>query len=276
MGTPAKIASVALPLAVLSGGGYGLTQYMGIERPDALGCYQRAGQSATAIWFDASLHSHSPAQLRDYRTGALQAYNRTDANGRVMILSTAQDASGTLVQPVFVTCKPAATEAEQERLSAPAKTAAYLKRRADTARDRFSAELDQAITSATEPDQMAKDSPILEQLASISWQPDFTGPARKLVIVTDGLQNSALAQFCAVKGDMPSYATFAQKSDFASFIPHSFAGTEVSVLLVEFGPLPQRGLEHCSTSELRQWYRDYFTSNGAASVQIKPLRHWAH
>lgn len=269
------LLGTAMPAFVIGGGALAMTQYLGVEKPDAQGCYARTDQAAVAVFLDASLSGQSDAQIRDYRAGFARAYDDAPANARVLVFATTRGAQGSVPIPVFDACKPAATPAQQAALGAPDKPAPYLAREAAEARAAFEAATNAIIADATDPGQRAGDSPILEQLREISRHPDFQGTRRGFTIITDGVQNSRAAQFCAVRGEMPPFAVFSQRPRYADLKPRDFTGTDVRVLLAETHALPQPGLDFCTHTEMRAWWRDYFTGNGAASVELTPLRYWA-
>lgn len=269
------VGLVALPLAVLGGGGVAMSYYMGIEKPDSDFCYLRDDQHKSAVFVDNSLRDLSAAQMRDYRTALHDAYDRAPPNARIMVFSTASDVQQSQARPVLAMCKPPATSAEQEAIGAPSETKPFLARRAAEARRIFEVRIDEILADVEDRSKRAGDSPILEQLRAISRYDGFAGASRDLWAITDGLQNSETARFCAVKGDMPPYAKFAKRPAFANVEPRSFAGTNVSVLLVESAQLPQPGLQHCTHAEMRAWWPAYFKGNGAQAVELTPLRRWA-
>lgn len=270
-----KIAVLAgIAVTVLGGGGFAAHNYMSQERPDQFGCYARPGQAEVAVWLDASLVHQSATQIRDYERGFEQAYDQAPANARVMIFSTARNSAGTLIEPVFTICKPAASEVEQDAPGIPSKTAPMLVREAMEARSHYLAAMEEAVSTAQNPALQAGDSPILEQLRSLSWHAQFQGRNRSLTVITDGIQNSEIARFCTVQGDMPSFDTFSRGQSYVDVKPEAFVGTAVSVLLIESFQLPAATLPYCSNAELRAWWRDYFDSNGAAPVRVTAVRRW--
>lgn len=272
-----KVAAiVALPTAALVGGGIGLSAYVGVEQADKNYCYSRADQHEVALFLDNSLtQALSPAQLRDYRTTFERAYEAAPANARLMAFTTAKGASGSLAEPEFVICKPARTPGEQEALGAPSKPAPNLHRTAEEAEAKYFAEVERILSEAQNPALAAADSPILEQLQAISRHPDFQGRRRSLSVITDGIQNSEIARFCSVKGDMPPFASFAERLQYRHVEPRPFTGTDVSFLLVEFGQFPNDWGPYCSNDEIRAWWPEYFTSNGARDVELTRLRFWS-
>ena len=275
-GRGAKIAAmVTIPVATVIGGGAMLSLYADVESIGEDFCYARSDQAQSVIFVDHSFtHDMSDAQFRDLRTAFAREYDAAPANGRVSVYTTSALYNGSLPRPVFTGCRPAATQAEQEAIGAPSKPAPYLRNQAEDAEAAFLEAVDAVLEDARDPATAAGDSPILEQLQGISRDPDFQGAERTLTVITDGIQNSETARFCAVRGDMPSFASFSTRTAYQHVEPDSFAGVDVRFLLVEFGQLPGPGLEHCTNDELRTWWPDYFEANGADGVQRTVLRYW--
>lgn len=262
-------------LAVLGGGGFAMSEMMKIERPDGY-CYVRADQFKAAIFVDSSFtQTVSATQMSDFRMGFEQAWDQAPANAKVMIFTTAQSGRGSLVRPVLEMCKPAANPAEQAQIGAPDKPAAYLDKHAQMARAEYLTAVDAVLRESQDPDAVAGDSPILEQIQSVSRYPDFAGERRSLTLITDGINNSEAGKFCIVKGAMPSFARYAQSAAYRHVKPRSFAGTDVHFMMVEHGPMPSRSLPFCTSNEIRTWWPDYFRANDASTVVLTRLRLWA-
>ena len=85
-GLLATTASVAVTSAIFAAGAI-----VGGERADADFCYDRPDQDTAALFLDNSLNYLTAPQLRDYRAGFEQAYNRARANTRLFIFTTASD-----------------------------------------------------------------------------------------------------------------------------------------------------------------------------------------
>ncbi|MEO0995411.1 MAG: hypothetical protein AAFX62_16605 [Pseudomonadota bacterium] len=264
---------VLMPALMLGAGGYGLHSYMQIERMDAGFCYARQTQAQTAIFLDYSVNKDlSGAQRRDLVTALERAYDASPPNGRLMVFTTARDSSSSIAKPVFKMCRPAKTATEQEAIGAPAKTGPNLSHIAEEARMRFRDQVAQILADTTDGAKAALESPILEQVQAISRYAGFRGQERSLVWLSDGIQNSEIAKFCAVKGDMPSADRFMRRPDYAVVAPESFEGTDVTLLLVESAALPQPGLAHCTHAEMRTWWPDWFRAHGAERVRLERLR----
>ena len=109
-------------------------------------------------------------------------------------------------------------------------------------------------------------------MQAISRYVGFQGRARSLVWLSDGIQNSEIVQFCAVRGHMPSADRLMQRSDYPAVAPVSFDGTYVTLLLVKSATLPQPGLKYCTHAEMRAWWPDWFRAHGADAVRLERLR----
>lgn len=271
-GTLLITAIAALVIAIVGGLVYLGIEYIDANHPDEFGCYEQTDQHQTAILVDYSLIGQSETQFRDYAIGALADYDRTPANGRVHIAVSARDVHSNLLQPVFTICKPATTKTEQLALGIPADGKLVRERKAVETRDAFIAKMDEVIAGARDQDKRAKNSPLLELVRALSRAPWFQGSSRRASIIMDGIQNNRVAQFCAAKGHMPSFANFAKKPEYRRIKPDSFVGTDVTVLMVEIGVLPNKDQPYCSgLEEVRQWWENYFLDNGADNVAIEPL-----
>lgn len=226
-----------------------------------------------AVFIDVSFTGDtSAAQDRDLRRALHEAYDTLPANGRLSVFTTAQATAGSLPVPVLSICRPAATEAEQAALGLGTQPAPYLAHQAQEARNAFDASVTALLEQAKDREQIAKDSPILEQVQGISRY-RFDGPLKSLTLYTDGLQNSESFQFCQSQGHMPPFALFTQKPGYRFLKPEPLEGVAVNVLLIEFGTLPSSVLPFCTSDEVRAFWPDYFRSNGAASVQLSRLRY---
>lgn len=263
-------ASIAITAAI-----FATDAIVGLESADAQFCYDRADRQVNAVFLDNSLTRLSPPQLRDYRSGFTRAYKRAAPNSRILLFTTAVDVQGSLVKPVFTICKPPATTQEQADIGAPSKPAIYLAKRAREAEAAFQQAVEEILVDVQDPAKLSGDSPILEQLQSISRYDGFAATARTLTVITDGIQNSEVARFCSRKGGMPSYARFEKRSAYQTLKPEPYTGTKVTLLLVESIKLPSGALRYCTNAEMRQWWPDYFAGNGADNVELTRLRYWA-
>ncbi len=271
------MASIALPIATVVGGGMAMNSYMAIEQADEHFCYARDDQRKSAVYVDSSIRSSdlTEPQFRDYSRAFEQVFDDAPANTLISLFTSAKGVSSTLVKPVFTICKPAGTPAEQEALGAPSKPAPYLIRQLADVRAAYMTAVAGILADVKDPSKAAGDSPILEQIQSLSRHKAFQGASRSLTVITDGIQNSEIARFCHVAGDMPVYELFKERPAYDYIRPMPFYGTDVSVMLIEYGTLPSFNLAHCTNDEMRAWWPDYFRGNGAKSVVLTRLRRWA-
>ncbi|MBI1208199.1 MAG: hypothetical protein GC191_13050 [Azospirillum sp.] len=265
-------AIAAVPVALLSGGIWAMQALTGVESADADFCFARKDQFQVAVLVDNSLGGLSAQQLRDYETGLMRPFERAPANARISFFTTERGESGSLARPIFTICKPAGTPQEQAALSAPAKPVPYLKRQVEEARTRYRQAVADIINAAQDSARRALDSPVLELVQAVSKYDGFQGARRSLTLVTDGLQNSETAQFCAAKGHMPPYPAFADSAAYQTIRPQPLTGVDVTLLLVEQTVLPTTQLPYCTNAELRAWWPAFLEGNGAASVDLNRLR----
>lgn len=264
-------------VVTLSAGAYGVTNFMPSEQMGEDFCFARTDQPVTAIFIESSLtHQLGDTQRRDYQTAFGQVWDTAPGNTRIDVFTTTKGEAGSLAAPVFTLCKPVATTAELEAINAPSQTVQQVTYNSERARAAFHAGISEVLANASDPNQAAEFSPIIETVGSISRYPGFSGEERTLVVLSDGIQNSTLAQFCRVRGHMPSYGRFAERAEFESVRPRSLRDVKVRMFLVEHGPLPSEQLPYCSNQELAGWYADYFSGNGADpdDVEITAIRAW--
>lgn len=265
------VAIVLIPTSVLGIGGYFAIVEFGKEKITANYCFRRKDQYVAAFFVDFShTQDSSNSQKRDLVNAIEALYDRLPPNGQLAVFTTARGGVATVNRPELTICKPPRTDAEMKRIGAPGGSAQRLDRQYKEARAAFEAGLDDLITRSVQNEQQAVNSPILEQIRGISRY-DFGAPLSHLTIFTDGIQNSAIAQFCRIQGHLPRFERFAQRPDYREIRPDNFGGASVEVLLLESFPLPGPGAEFCTHGEVRAFYRDLFKANGAGSVRITPL-----
>ena len=266
-------AMVLLPLFVLGAGFYGLNAKLTQKQMDPLtACYAQEDQAQSAVFIDFSLtHQTSTAQNRDLKTALIRAYEALPPNGKLSIFTTAQDSVATLTEPILSLCSPPATPAEQAALGAPDKPQPFLKRRAQEAKVQYEAHIAQLMEDAKDKSKVAKDSPILEQIQAISRY-QFSGPLTSFYVFTDGVQNSEVAQFCAVKNHLPPFAVFERGPVYQVIKPDPFTDVRVEFLLIEGGALPSPSLPFCTHGELQAFWPAFFEASGA-TVRLTRLRY---
>lgn len=263
--------SILLPVLALGGGGLIAYNYLQTEQIDTAFCYPRDDQYQVATFVDFSLtHNLSASQRRDLINTLVQSFEAMPANGRLSVFTTANSTVANVNRPVFSLCNPADNARDLDQIGAPSLSAPRIDRLNLEASQHFETMLEDLMASSVDRAQIASTSPILEQIRGISRY-DFGAPLNQLISYSDGLQNSRIAQFCSVQGDLPSFAKFMERPDYREIAPDPFDGTAVDLLFVESGILPAPGMEHCSNRELRDFWIAYFEANGASSVRLTPL-----
>ena len=258
--------------AIIIFGGATLTHQMGLEKIDDNYCYDRTTQHQTAILIDNSVgHDVSSDQLRDYNTAFQNAWNIAPPNSEFLIFTTASDVGGSIANPIERICKPAQTPFEAETLGTPKQTPPIMKRQYEEAYSAYQNVIESVVTDVTDSSKRARNSPLLEQVQAVSRYAWFNKPSRSFYFITDGTQNSDIARFCAVAGDMPSFSKLETLAKYDFVKPDSFTGVNVEIVLIESATLPQFGLEHCTNDEMRRWWPDYFKGNGANDVRLTRL-----
>lgn len=266
---------IAIPLVALGGGGILAYRYLNTEQIDANFCYPRNDQEQTALFVDYSLtHQTSTSQKRDLRNSLVEAYEGMQPNGQLSVFTTENGSTATINTPVFTLCKPAETSREQDAIGAPVSSGPKLARTYAEAHDRFETFVDQLMVQSQDQAHLAATSPILEQVQGISRY-DFSAPLSRLIMYSDGINNSRAGQFCQKQGELPRFEVFAQRPDYRFIAPDDLRGATVDIRLVEFGTLPQDGLSFCTNDELRTFWIDLFEANGAGAVRLTPLSYGA-
>jgi len=265
------IALIAIPAAVLGLGGYFASVQLSREQIDANYCYAREDQHQVAVFVDFSLtHQTTDSQRRDLLNTLSQVFTSMPPNGQLSVFTTEKGKTATVVSPQIVLCNPAETARDLASFDGPKTGAPKLARQHEEAVATFETALEDLMVNSTNEDRLASSSPILEQIQGISRY-DFGAPLSRLVVYTDGINNSAAGQFCAKQGHLPRFEIFAGRPEYQYVRPERFRGGDVDVLLVENIALPQPGLDHCTHAELRAFWREYFENNGAGTVRLTPL-----
>jgi hypothetical protein len=267
------IAAGAIALTALGGVGFAVVQGADSIRPDDLGCYQSTlPQGSTTLWWDASM-SWSPSQERDIRVAMAEAWETLPFNDRFTVITTRADAVGDLATAEVELCGPARSEADYARHGIEkSASSSFLSNVADK---RFHADVEPLVNSVFAETKaggkvLAIDSPLLEQFQAISRSPGFrdAGGRKRLILITDGVQNTEIARFCDVKGDLPPFTRFKEKPEYARVAPAAMSDVEVSLYLVLRAEYPP----HCTEDELAAFWTAYFEEAGASRVDVYRLR----
>lgn len=245
--------------------------HMSTERIDADYCYARDDQYQLALYLDYSvIHQITVSQTRDLENTLRASFENLPPNGKISIFSSSKDETSTVMQSGFTLCRPSATVEEQEDLGAPNKSAAMLRREFQEAEDAFLSYVVETLEHSKDETNKADSSPILEQIQGIS-RASFSSPLSKLIIFSDGVNNSENGRFCSVQGDLPPYRLFKEQPRFRYIRPDSFSGAEIDFLMVQDGRTSPSDMAYCTWLELQNFWVDYFEDNGGRNVTLTPL-----
>ncbi|MGJ8530562.1 MAG: hypothetical protein ACSHYC_00160 [Alphaproteobacteria bacterium] len=273
------LGGVAFCSAAMAGAGYIALQDANTLKPDAeTGCYtQTTAQDSTVAFVDSSDPGFDGVQSRDLIRAFTNLYKRDlGFNEFLSVITTQESRIGTIPDPVIELCGSAKSSAELENIGAAGATAAFLKRQSEKTFEK-QVEPQLAEIFAVDPtatNRQSRESPILEQIQSLSRLPAFSdGAAQKqLIIVSDMLQNTTDLQFCKTQGHLPSYFSFKESPEFDRVRPAPLVGTDVTIYLLVRGTLGEAPYAFCTEPELTQWWKDFLTDAGAQSVDVIRIR----
>ena len=200
---------------------------------------------------------------------------RLSRNERFTIYATkGSDFSG-IPKVSFALCKPVQTGGEAVNVGGNDLAEPYLKNKDTKAFTKmFWPEIERMLNSRLdEKGVMIKESPILELSQSLSRVSDLTGrPFNRLVLISDLIQNADGVTFC-YKPDqrVPAYQKLAASHHWRRLQPSSFSGVDVEVLML----LRDSQKLYCTADELEDFFREYFSKNGAKSFKAIRLREGA-
>lgn len=265
--------------ALALGIAYVAVQDLNTLKPDEeTGCYtQTTAQDSTVAFVDSSDPGFDNVQSRDLVRAFTNLYHRDlGFNERLSVTTTQESRIGTIPDPVIELCGGAKSSAELENIGAAGATAAFLKRQSEKTFEK-QVEPQLAEIFAVDPtaaNRQSRESPILEQIQSLSRLPAFTDRAgqKQLILVSDMLQNTTDLQFCKTQGHLPSYFSFKESPEFDRVRPASLAGTDVTIYMLVRGMLGEAPYAFCTEPELTKWWKDYLTDAGAQSVDVIRIR----
>ena len=265
-------------LGIVAGGGYFVMQDLKTAKPDELGCYSQSGNRAyTTSLVDVSEPGFDKVQSRDLIKAFANMFSYDlSFNERFSMVTTAQSKIGSVSDPVVTFCAPAKSPADLERIEAAPATQVFIDRQAEKVFEkRFKPHLEAVFTTnPADVDRQKNESPILEQIQSVSRMPGFSDSAarRHLIIVSDMLQNTSEAQFCHKQGHLPGFEKFKAKPYYQRVKPASLEGVDVKIYMLIRGSLGTPPYAYCTEDELSGFWHDYFVDAGARSVEIIRLR----
>lgn len=268
---------VAYSVAILLGiGGLSAVAVNSIGKPvaDKLGCYDVGEQAHTLVFADASEPRWNEEQQRSLSRYFSELFYTLGFNERFSLFTTEGDQIGSVIAPRFTLCGGANHPDELTVINAEPATQGYLLKDKQRRFDKhFAPEIDTLLSlTPDESRQQWHQSPVLETLQALSRRPEMHR-TRKLVVISDLLQNSETARFCVKQGDMPAFKHFVKRGAYQRIKPERFDGVEIEILMLQRYGYGGQFLPYChSEEEIRDFYRDYFTYHGATSVRFTRLR----
>lgn len=262
-------------LAALGGGGYIAYQDMQTVKPDELGCYPATERAQTTVLVDSSDPGFDPVQSRDLINGITTQFKMLGFNEGFSIVTTQASRIGSIPEPVISLCGPAKSPDDLERVGAASATLAYVQRQAEKIYEKTLLPVLENVFSSnpTDADRQSHESPILEQIQSVSRMAGFgTARQKRLILVSDMLHNTLERQFCVTQGHLPPFAKFKTSDYFERMQPASLSGTDVTVYMPIRGQLGQKPYPYCTEDELRTFWRNYFKDAGARNVEFIRIR----
>lgn len=237
---------------------------------DELGCYEELDGPTSTLIVDATVLSNDQ-QVRSIRRYLDRTWDTLKANERLNVYTSEGDRIGSVASPSFSVCGQASSPQEAKERGVPATSRSYLKREKRRIFEEILApELGALITTSPDPSRaQTHESPILELISDVSRAETFADGDR-IILVSDLIQNSHdMGQFCWVKGALPSFEKFREKSDFWKVEPEALDGVRVEIVmpLLNYDALP-----HCTEKELKSFFEDYFNYFGAESVKTTRIR----
>lgn len=273
------LGGVAFCAVALAGAGYIALQDLNTLKPDEeTGCYtQTTARDSTVAFVDSSDPGFDGVQSRDLIRAFTNLYKRDlGFNEHFSVITTQESRIGAIPDPVIELCGGAKSSADLENIGAAGATAAFLKRQAEkTFEKQVEPQLAEIFAvNPTSANRQSRESPILEQIQSLSRLPVFLdGAAQKqLIVVSDMLQNTTDLQFCSTQGHLPSFSKFKVSPEFDRVRPASLRGTDVTIYMLVRGALGQPPYSFCTEPELTQWWKDFLTDAGAQSVEVIRIR----
>ncbi|MEM9670896.1 MAG: hypothetical protein AAF950_18490 [Pseudomonadota bacterium] len=257
------VSAAAVMMAV--GIGYVAMAQMTAVRPGEDGCLPELS-AHTVMLVDTSVVTSDQAQKRAVLSSFEEVFAALLPGERWTVITTERghyDAVGgnrfTLCKPDFESSSPTYVDKVTKELYA----------------ETVSEPITEIVESFTNEDKRSRQSPLLEILQSTSQRPDFSARlgSRRLVLVSDMIQNTQIAQFCTTQGHLPSYPKFKALPAFANIQPDSLQGVDVTLFMQVYPGAygHPEGLPYCTENELREFWEAYFKDAGAASVTIRRI-----
>lgn len=272
------IGGIVACVAGAAVGGYAVLQDASTAKADDIGCFVGAGSNAvTYALIDASDPAFDTIQARDLINGFSNEFRHELLfNERFFMATTQEKVIGSILNPILELCRPAKSPSDLEGVGAASATQAYVSRQSEKVfTEEFLPKLIETFSAdAAGDDRQSRESPILEQIQSVSKDSNFVSGigARRLIVVSDLIQNTTEIQFCSTQGHLPSFARFKEKPEFERIAPSSLSDVEVEIFMLLRHGFGSGSLAYCTEDELRNFWTEYFMDAGARSVEITRLR----
>lgn len=247
-------------------------------KADKNGCYaQTSNMAHTVAIVDSSEPRSDQTQTRDLMAAFKQTYMKgLNFNERFSIVTTAENAIGSVFSPSMSFCRGAHTPDELLNVGAASATVEFVYRESMKFYQKtFEPTLAKIFTANPDDDaRQRRESPIFEQIQSVARATSFSEQInnRHLILVSDLIQHTSELQFCTTKGHLPKFKKLKASQYFSDIKPRSLSGVDVQVYMLIRPGYGDRNLPYCSESELRTFWVDYFADAGARNVEVIRLR----
>ena len=255
----------ATTLATIAGIGVALAMASQGASFDELGCLD-APSRTTVFQLDSSVMGEITAsQNRDIEKALLALYDAAAPNDRVALVSNAQSLEGSILDLRDAPCRPPADLTELAALTDRGVDRVLLERSNRKSKAAFEREAKALLERSGAAEEIAPESFLFRDIAAVS-RGEYAAPLAEFHWVTDGLAYSDTigGMFCQTRGAMPPARVFMERPFFVRLKPESFEGVAVTVYLLE----PKERGPYCVPGERTAFWRDYFTLNGASSVDV--------
>ena len=270
-----KIAALSVVLACCAGGlGFTAYQTMGVQSPDQYGCYHGIEGGTTTVIVDNSEPRWNTTQALSIQNYFSDAYDTLPFANVLQVFTTEGDRLTTgIPKPSFHVCGQPESAEDLDGINAETGSAGFLRKQKERLFERvMQPELDALISPNAEAHRrQVTQSPIMELIKGVSSHLEY---GDKLVLVSDLVQNSESVQACKVKGHLPAFANFRNKSLYQERLkPSSLDGVSVDVLMLQRKGYGRGGFTFCTEDELRRFWEEYWADNGVTNLNMIRVRH---
>lgn len=252
---------------------FGFIAYADINtlKPDEMGCFDLPDQASTTVLVDSSSPHMDKVQGADFIRAIKRVYDDMHGNEKLQIINTELDQIGSIPNPVISVCAPAKLPVELEAIGASVPTQAFLDRAREQVFETKILPALEAMASESAKKPQSFESPILEQIQSLSRLHELQNGSgsKRLIVVSDLLQNTHEAQFCQSKGHMPRFKAFKDSAYFERVRPQDLSRVDVKILMLI---RPGYGAYCKGEDELRAWWSDYFAAANVSQIEFIRLR----